>query len=270
MKDSNDKSDDLTQAVVAMTTAAAGAIVGGPAGAVIATFIERSVAIISRRQRQRVETTLAVFLEQFNTRIAAGDEPRADWFAPDGSGGSASEAFEATMLAAQDEYEERKLTLLGRLLASLAFEAQIDRAQANLLVRTLKDLSYRQLLLLRLFAQPGAIPRDVPYEGGSYIAGSEPDTQRLIGLMAETYDLYTRGLVNIGGKATYGMTSIVPSQIETQGMGSRLAILCGLNEVTDAAGLNAITSVFMSAGVPDGTPPREPPPTPQRTVPERD
>jgi len=155
--------------------------------------------------------------------------------------------MEATLLAAQREPEEGKLRYLGRLLGNLMFEMGFDRYQANHLVRTLEGLSYRQLMLLQVFLMPGSVTRDVSYEGVTYINDDGPATGRLMFVLAETYDLYTRGMVNNGGHAAFGMTSLVPSKIETQGIGSTLAALIGLDFVEDAAALNILTKIFMSA-----------------------
>jgi hypothetical protein len=79
-------------------------------------------------------------------RLGNGETPRTDgFFEPDVTGRSAAdESAEAVFLAAQKEYEERKLPYIANLLDFLAFTPGIDRAMANQLVRLASSLSYRQ------------------------------------------------------------------------------------------------------------------------------
>jgi len=229
--------DDLiglgTEIVGTTVAAAIGFVSGGPlgviAGAAAGPVLTRSLLELAReirsrllghREEVRIGATLTYFLETIKARLADGDLFRTDGFFDAGPTmrSSGEEIMEATLLAAQREPEEAKLRYLGRLLANLMFEEAFDRPQASLLVRTLEDLSYRQLLLLELFLKPGGVIRDVNYHGLAYVDDDGPATARLAFVLSETFDLYTRGLVNNGGQAALGMTSLVPSRIETQGI----------------------------------------------------
>jgi hypothetical protein len=52
-------------------------------------------------------------------------------------------------MAAQREFEERKIIFLGNLVANIAFDDSITRPLANQLI----SISYRQMCIMSLFAQ---------------------------------------------------------------------------------------------------------------------
>jgi hypothetical protein len=64
---------------------------------------------------------------------------------------TADEVVEGIVLAAQREYEERKLQFYGNLIANIAFHSEVNRTQANLFIRQAERMSYRQLCLWSLF-----------------------------------------------------------------------------------------------------------------------
>jgi len=68
------------------------------------------------------------------------------------------ELLEGVLLAAQREYEERKVRCYGNLYANIAFEPAIDSVTANSLLREADDLSYMQIQLLALVARKDVIP----------------------------------------------------------------------------------------------------------------
>ncbi|WP_422190596.1 hypothetical protein [Methanoregula sp.] len=63
----------------------------------------------------------------------------------------ADEILEGTLLAAKNEYEEKKLKYYGNLVANIAFHSDIDHYHSNYLLRIGERLSYRQLCILDLF-----------------------------------------------------------------------------------------------------------------------
>jgi len=55
------------------------------------------------------------------------------------------------VLAAQREYQEKKVPFYGCFFANLAFRSDVSRAQGNMLLRIADQMSYRQLCLLAMF-----------------------------------------------------------------------------------------------------------------------
>ena len=64
----------------------------------------------------------------------------------------AVEIAEGMLLAARNEYEEKKLPFFGNLLANIAFDPTIDREQANLLIKIGENVTFRQMCILSVFA----------------------------------------------------------------------------------------------------------------------
>jgi hypothetical protein len=134
-----------------------GVVVGAGGGVVVTRTLkhvgsEIASRVLGPRQAIRVGAAFAFAGAEILGRLESGDEPRSDgWFAPDDSTrAAADEVLEGVLLNAADAYEERKVPLLGRLYASLAFDSTVDRGYANLLVGLLRRLSYRQLVLVAL------------------------------------------------------------------------------------------------------------------------
>ncbi|MEX2622954.1 MAG: hypothetical protein WD651_04450 [Acidimicrobiia bacterium] len=242
--------------VAGATAGAAIGLVGGPAGvlagaasgplvgrALLHVAQELRSRFLGHREEVRIGATLAYAIDTIESRRAQGERLREDGFfdSDSQSRNDAEEVVEATLLAAQREPQEKKLKYLGRLLGNLAFEESIDRSQANLLIRMAEQLSYRQLLLLQLFLQPGSVTRDNDFRGqGAQLSND------LVYVLAEIHDLYLRGLVNNGGEVAFGLTGLIPARVETQGIGRHLIVLMGLNTVEDAPALNTLTALLMS------------------------
>ncbi len=220
----------------ATTGAAVGLLIGGPPGALVgaaagpavsrtlrglaAEFRER---VLGPREEVRVGAAISFASAKIREKLENGEQPRQDDFFTDAEDGraTAEEVFEGVVLAAQREAEEKKVRLYGNLLANLAFAQDIDRSQANFLIRLGEDLSYRQLCLLSLFAQNTLLL------GGNNRLGLREsdyrdDTGRLnsldlIVLLQETYDLYQRGIVGNGGSAMISIADAKPGRMSPAG-----------------------------------------------------
>jgi hypothetical protein len=146
-------------------------------------------------------------VHQIKERLDSGEQPRTDeFFEADASGRSpADESTEAVFLAAQREYEERKLPYVANLLGFLAFTPGIDRATGNQLVRIASSLSYRQFCIIALANAPNrATMYSEPYYGSTgQTAGS------LSALLNEMFELYREHLIEIEG--TMGQMSRAPT-----------------------------------------------------------
>ena len=99
---------------------------------------------VATRRETRARTVAELVDVRIRERVADGEDPRSDGFFSD----SGADLAEAVLTAAEGEFEALKLPLLAELATSVAFDASIDAAMANLALRTVQRLSYRQLCLL--------------------------------------------------------------------------------------------------------------------------
>jgi len=214
----------------ATTGAAIGWLIGDPPGAVLgagagpaAAWTLRQLAlefrerVLGHREEVRVGAAITFATAKIKEKLEAGEQPRQDGFFTDAhdNRAAAKEVFEGVVLAAQREAEEKKVRLLGNLLANLAFEEDVDREQASLLVKLGEDLAYRQLCLLALFAQNTIVGGGNNRFGlrASDYRASESDGMGLIMVLQDAYALYQRGLVGNGGTAMIAVTDANPSQM---------------------------------------------------------
>lgn len=244
----------------ATTGAAVGLLVGGSPGAVVgaaagpmAAKVLRGLAaefrdrVLGHREEVRVGAAIAFASAKIKEKLDAGERPRQDDFLTDEerNRSTAKEVFEGIVLAAQREAEEKKVRLYGNLLANLAFAQDIDRSQANYLIRLGEQLSYRQLCLLSLFAQNTLVFDEQNHfnlQAGSYrdrASEASPIATDMIVLLQEIYDLYQRGILENGGSAMIDKSDANPSMLSPEGVAVNLYNLMELWTV-DAADLNAL------------------------------
>ncbi len=206
--------------------AVGGAIVGNASVPLLENLGLRFYGILGQREERRVLTLLDSASLQIRRNQASELPLRADGFlaleSPDHS--AAEEICEAVIRKAQVEYEEKKIRFQGVLLGNLPFRSDIDRAEANLLVRLAFQLSYRQLCLLALFYNlkdhnvrfiyktPNPTQISSQWENGAPTAAyslatkirDEERDQAIASLTGnhhsvrqEAYDLYTMGLIGL-------------------------------------------------------------------------
>ncbi|GAA2587741.1 hypothetical protein GCM10010399_17180 [Dactylosporangium fulvum] len=120
---------------------------GAALGAVLDDIGER---MLSKREQRRVKTVVTHAARSIKQRWVEGHDLREDgFFAADTDSRSFFEEItEGVLLAAQREYQERKLPYLGNLIANVAYTPNIDRASANWAVRTASELGWTQYMLL--------------------------------------------------------------------------------------------------------------------------
>ncbi len=236
----------------ATTGAAIGLLIGGPPGAVVGAAagptaartlrelaVEFRERVLGSREEVRVGAVISFASTKINEKLEAGEQPRQDDFFTDAhdNRATAKEVFEGVILAAQREAEEKKVRLYGNLLANLAFVQDVDREQANFLVRLGEDLSYRQLCLLSLFAQNTLLlggDNRLNLHTSSYRGDASSLGMGRIVLLQETYDLYQMGIVNCGEQALIAVADVNPSQMSLQGVSVNLYNLMELGTVSTA------------------------------------
>lgn len=200
-----------------------GAFVGAASGAAAAGALKRGALEVKRRwltsrESSRIGGLVGLAAEEIQRRLLAGETLREDGFFDGGDDSDAAEIVEQTLLAAKDETEAKKLVVLGRLLAGIAFDPTVSREQAHILLKAAESMSYRQLLLLVLFASENHLSgaREADYRNEPSLSGE------LIALLDEIFELVRRGLLTNGAHAALSLVDIQPSKLRTQGLGATI------------------------------------------------
>jgi len=194
------------------------------------TFLYIGAEIKSRvlgpREQVRIGATIAFAIKKVQENLANGQKIRQGDFFQErpGERAAAKEIVEGVLLAAQREHEEKKIRFYGNLVANIAFHPEINRAQANLLIRLCERISYRQMRLLALFARKDQFT----LRQGSYL-GLKLDIT-LLGLVQEIYDLYIQGMLTIDANVL-NLWGINPAKTNIAGIGILLHDLMELQEL---------------------------------------
>ena len=223
----------------------AGHIAAGPAGLFAGTavgsalnlafqevardFVERP---LSPRERERSSAAMVLAVQYIDEMLQHGYEIRHDDFARGvpGNRSMVEEILEGIMIAAQHEYEERKIPYLAKLYANIAFHPEIDRGGANALIRLAQSMSYRRLLLLSLFSRRELIDdKDMPVRVPGDNLTSEDHS-----LLQDIYDLHKTGLLDQGFMASDELVTASPLESVVLGVGETLYTLMGLHRLDDA------------------------------------
>jgi len=236
---------------------------GGVLGAAAAPLLIRVIKkigndiagrFLSEREQIRIGGVIIYATIKLAENFAAGKMPRNDGFFEKPSEGHvacieiplverpvAEEILEGVLLAAQREHEEKKIPFLGNLLANIAFNKDVDKEQAYLLIKLCNDISFRQICLLALFADPSKYElRDESYR--------EDDQHKITvgvqraALLQEIQDLDSRGLLG-SETALLCMVDINPKKMELDALGIVLYHLMELGEI-DSVYLDHIASLL--------------------------
>ena len=136
-------------AAVDPAMAATAGMAGVLAEETLRSFLTRALGY---RDRRRVSAVVS----QMQTRIrflqSEGQSIRQDdfWQARGNIPPAGQEVFEAVLLAAQKEPQERKIPYMGNLFAYIACRPEISDVSAHWLVKTAESLSWTQFELLAL------------------------------------------------------------------------------------------------------------------------
>lgn len=224
--------------------AAIGTAVAGPLGAVggalAGTVLEKGFQLVgneikkrmlSPREEQRVGAVCTYANQKISRNLVAGKMIRTDsFFEVIGEERPTNEEIlEGVLLAAQKEYEEKKLKYLGNLYANLPFNVAVDSRMANMLIKIASELTYRQYVILyvvNMFQDPAydAVVKEEPYES---LSGFKTMT-----IATEVFDLYKRTLIH-SSEALLDAAAINPSKLTLVGYGSLMFELMELNEIKD-------------------------------------
>ena len=199
----------------------AGAAVGGTVGTA-ATMAVRAIGhdvssrLLSPREQARVGGVFTLAAAEIVERCRNGESVRDDGFFDTGGGGrsDAEEVWEGTLLKSQREPEEKKLPYLAHLLANLAFNTEISAAMAHQMTKAAESMTYRQLCILQLSATKERFNlRKRSYDG------QDNFSKDLYQLIYEYYDLYNRGLINVGSTLAAALVDVNPGATMPQALG---------------------------------------------------
>lgn len=148
------------------------------------------------------------------------------------------------MLAAQKEYEEKKLKYLGNLYANIPFEEAVDSRMANMLLKIASELTYRQYVILyvvNMLQEPecSAAVKKEPYESLSGF--------RMVTIATEIFDLYRRTLLQ-SSEALLDAAAINPSKLTLVGYGSLMFELMELRGIEGDAICSEIIEFMIGSG----------------------
>lgn len=240
-------------------TVAGAAATGGPAGGGVAAGVQivQSVldnakrerfagAPLAELQRDRVEEAYEEARRVINAQILVHDRvPRTDWFleTPDDHA-PAAETLELTLIAAAESYERRKVKLLANMLGLLTFEPRVSHAAGLYLVRTARELSYRQLVTLASICEMSDGPPSTRAAELDYVSptseplsrfgalGPEVGRSRIVSssLAGEILDLTHRDLLRQGDRnaAVVNRWQLKPRELRLSLASRRLYALCAL------------------------------------------
>jgi hypothetical protein len=133
-------------------------VVGEFGGAAIGVAITRGAKAVAgrllRREEVRIGATLGLIGEDAEERRQRGEMPRDDGFFDERGGlrAEADDLLEGILREAAAAYEERKVALLGRLFSETAHSSAVEPSQAVFMLRLVRELTYRQLVILSAFA----------------------------------------------------------------------------------------------------------------------
>jgi hypothetical protein len=221
-----------------------GALAGAAASPVLARTI-RGVALefagrmLSQRERVKAASVIEIAANRIQEKIQLGYELRSDDFlvSEPGRRSVADEVAEGVLISAQREHEERKLPYLGNLLANIAFEDDLNRSQANLLLRLADRLSYRQLCLLAIFGRKDEFPdlRDGTFEDQFENEPAAEGFIELIGVLEEANELMVMGLLMQPRRTIMGWGSeLNPANVQPYRWGALLYEVMDLSDLPAA------------------------------------
>jgi len=199
---------------------------------VVTEFRQRA---LSPQEQRRIDRTLYYAALKIRENWENGQATREDDFFDEvvNDRSATEEIYEAILLVARDEPREKKLRFYGNLVANIAFRPEIDRAQANLMIRMGERLSYRQLCLLEIFTRKDSFALRDNHFGGN-ITNSEAELgEAQWAVMQEIFDLHSQGIVH-AAKLIMGSpspTSIIPGKTDVLGIGKQLRDLMELNDI---------------------------------------
>lgn len=221
-----------------------GTLVAGPFGAIggalAGTVVERIFSkigsdikerMLSKSESKKIGSVITMASEKIRVKIKSGKQLRNDDFFDEkiDDRSPAEEILEATLFAAQREYEERKLPYLANLYTNINFDPSIKRGMANQLIKLAESLSYRQLVMMRVIGayQTKTIQNAPPLRGkrDGVIQGYQN-----ISIASELLELYRNNLI-FSKSVIFSVADIIPAELNISGNGALIYNLMELPQM---------------------------------------
>jgi len=234
--------------------AVVGLLLGGPPGAIIGAALGPAVGevfkkvgndiakrLLGPREEIRLGATMIFAIQKIDDNIKSGQQIRQDGFFKEEKGARSAyeELVEGVLLAAQREYQEKKIKFEGNLLANLVFHPEIDKSQGNMLIGLGQRLSYRQLCLLSIFAHK----EKYNLRQGDYRGKPQDINSDVAAILQEIYQMFSEGILSSGGSAMLSVGDADPSKMRPQGIGATLHNLMELYNM-DTEDLNKVAKIL--------------------------
>ena len=162
---------------------------------------------------------------------------------------AADEILEGTLIAAKNEYEEKKIDYYGNLLGNIPFHSEIDRYHAHYLLRIVEGLSYRQICILALFK------RKLDYHLSSDIQELQQKlNQNEMIIFREIAEIKILNLLTSTNNYLMGggpAGNITPGTIELSNTGNIIYTMMNLDEI-DRSEIDGL-AVILSNSIPEVT-----------------
>ena len=217
-----------------------GAAIGGPGGAVVGAIVGTAIEkvfhhtgkeiterMLSPAENRKVETAYTVAQTAIAQKLEAGKTLRDDGFFEEDENGrsDAEEILEGTLFAAQREFEEKKIKLLGTMYANLAFDETVSKPIANYLIKLAERMTYRQILILQSVGIAQQTKPCMPLKQTAYreIQGIEN-----VAIATELFELYRMGILH-SSAAILDCAGINPAALSVGGYGAHLFNLMELD-----------------------------------------
>lgn len=185
----------------------------------------------------RVAEVMGYAIDDINFKLKEGKIIRNDNFFEDDikDRTDGEEIFEGVIVAAQREYENKKLKYYGKLLSNISFREDVSKDQAVQLIQIAQRLSYRQYILIMIIAHSQFMKNSnvkLPYLDNNALIKKKSTSYNDISVYQDIYELYRMGILNGGGDVILEMGYIIPSKLGIQGVGVRLFELMELDKVS--------------------------------------
>jgi hypothetical protein len=201
--------------------------------------------VLSDKEKIRIGAAAAIALSDIGDRLRSGEKLRNDNFferESDTNRSTAEELFEGVLLRARDEYEEKKLKLLGKLYSNLTFDISCSKHEGNYLINVANSLTYTQLCLVNIFKNKNLYNlRSEDFKDGEMLSTVT------LNCLQQSFDLFQKGylLFRVPNENTDTLVlqvdQITPAHVNLSLTGNRIYDLLSLDEI-DAQDLEDIAS----------------------------
>lgn len=205
-------------------------VLGELGGALIAPTLSMTIKdfakrMLSENESNRVKNTFSYAIEKIQTKLQQGDYPRNDnfWTSENNDKSCAEKLLEGTLLKSRDEYEEKKLKYYSNLLVNICFDENITFEKANILLKIIEQLSYRQLVVIAYLSDGKMIDMDE----WDIAFKDKANLEKYFDFYSEMINLYDLRLLKQAGKGLKLGSS--KSQLST--LGYSLSVLMELTSI---------------------------------------